>query len=320
MKSDSKEIDAFSDPSIRAAFESPSFPSDYNPFVMPNPQPTNVINMSPDAQPKVIPVVQKQIEAFKGQQVTLNAAASDLRNEPLADMSYTRVKNFPPIPSFCPFEPCFRQDIHMDIPVAYQKWARYLFYLCLLMQVVMVTNFGSMSVYVIGDAGRAWRDFVLSILWLLLIGPCSYVGWFRPIYNALRDDSSMNFMLFFFMFFIHLTFVAIMLIGIPHFGFAGFAFTVQMLSSQKFFLKLAGFFGIVTTIGFIVIGAAGIFLMFKIYSLYATTNGSLERAQQELVGAVWSNETARRAASTIFTQSTTANTTHFGNQNNNTSP
>ncbi len=44
-----------------------------------------------------------------------------------------QIKNFPPLPQWCPFglKPCFYQDINIEIPVDFQKWVRMLFYLWL---------------------------------------------------------------------------------------------------------------------------------------------------------------------------------------------
>lgn len=87
-------------------------------------------------------------------------------------------------------------------------------------------------------------DFGLSILWLLLFTPCSYVCWFRPLYGAFRygsdaawrswptslllmsflllllcrSDSSFRFFLFFFVYICQFGIYVIQCIGITSWG------------------------------------------------------------------------------------------------------
>jgi len=42
-----------------------------------------------------------------------------------------RRNNFPPLPSGCPVQPCFYQDISVDIPLEFQKVVRTIYYLWL---------------------------------------------------------------------------------------------------------------------------------------------------------------------------------------------
>lgn len=40
-----------------------------------------------------------------------------------------RRNNWPPLPEQCCFQPCFYQDIQVDIPLEFQKIVRHLYYL-----------------------------------------------------------------------------------------------------------------------------------------------------------------------------------------------
>ena len=42
-----------------------------------------------------------------------------------------RVNNFPPLPSFCPVQPCFYQDFSVDIPLEFQRIVKTIYFLWL---------------------------------------------------------------------------------------------------------------------------------------------------------------------------------------------
>ncbi|XP_060248675.1 secretory carrier-associated membrane protein 3 isoform X2 [Meriones unguiculatus] len=130
----------------------------------------------------------------------------------------TRQNNWPPLPSFCPVQPCFFQDISMEIPQEFQKTVSTMYYLWMCSTVALLLNFLACLARFCVDTSSG-SGFGLSLLWLLLFTPCSFVCWYRPMYKAFRSDSSFNFFVFFFIFFVQDVFFVLQAIGIPGWGF-----------------------------------------------------------------------------------------------------
>ena len=97
-------------------------------------------------------------------------------------------------------EPFFGQDINVDIPVEFQEMVKRLYYLWLFHALLMIANlFGGVCFLFSGlDKGSM---FGLGLVYGFFFIPLSFLCWFRPAYKAFRNDSSFNFMLFFFIFF-----------------------------------------------------------------------------------------------------------------------
>lgn len=95
-------------------------PSANRPFVSPPAYtPTAAQNITIDE-------IQKQKEELDRKEAELAAREERLRREA---NSLNRENNWPPLPSFCPFTPCFYQDINIEIPVEFQKIVRLVYYL-----------------------------------------------------------------------------------------------------------------------------------------------------------------------------------------------
>jgi hypothetical protein len=130
----------------------------------------------------------------------------------------------------------FFQDINVDIPVEFQEMVKRLYYLWLFHALLMIANlFGGVCFLFSGqDKGSM---FGLGLVYGFFFIPLSFLCWFRPAYKAFRNDSSFNFMLFFFVFFcqvkqtsfvtllnfflLQFLFSCIMALGIPGSGGAG---------------------------------------------------------------------------------------------------
>ena len=127
-----------------------------------------------------------------------------------------REKNWPPVPSFCPFGPCLYQDIDVEIPVEFQRVVRQAYYLWMGFIGVLLANLigGIAKWSVEGEHGY----FTFAIVSLIILTPLSFMFWFRPLYKAFRSDSSFSFMVFFFFFFCQLVLSIFYAIGIPGSG------------------------------------------------------------------------------------------------------
>jgi len=311
----------FADPGVQAASGAGGGPSvaglsDYDPFsgqqtasasssqpaVM---SPTSV--EAPTSQPPPYTQSQQQTattQDFQRRQEELERKAAELarREEELKNSPYNaRVNNWPPLPSFMPCQPCFYQDINVDIPVEFQDTVKKLYYLWLTHALLLVLNLFGGTCYLFGglDDGSM---FGLALVYSFFFLPLSFLCWFRPAYKAFRSDSSFNFMLFFVMFFCQFIFTCLMALGIPGGGGSGFIATIvtfkggrrngEPLSGDYF----VGFISLLIAIGFTAAAIADFFMLTKIHSYYRATGVTLAKAQAELTTNVFSNEQVRNAA------------------------
>ncbi|TRY67030.1 hypothetical protein TCAL_12926 [Tigriopus californicus] len=198
----SAAADPFQDPSVQKATTgggpggpveppAPSDLSDYNPF-----EGQKTVGQSAGSGPAVMNAQSPQPQVpppittadFQRRQEELEERARDLerREQELRNAPYNaRTNNWPPVPSFCPFQPCFYQDINVDIPVEFQKIVNYLYYLWVAHVSLLFSNMivGLLYLFVGGDWGGT---FVGSTIYFLIFSPLSFICWFRPAYKAFR--------------------------------------------------------------------------------------------------------------------------------------
>lgn len=306
----------FADPSVQQATAGTGRVAgldDYDPFNKQNqatvpgggasqaPAPTQPAVMSPtqEAPPPYNPTPQQTVTTsdFQRRQEELERKAAELarREEELKSGPYNaRVNNWPPLPSFLPCQPCFYQDINVDIPVEFQEMVKRLYYLWLLHAGLMVANLlgGLIMLFTGGDKGTILG---FSILYGSLSIPISFLCWFRPAYKAFRSDSSFNFMVFFFVFFIQFLYTVIMALGIPGSGGCGIITAIAMLNDGGSGI-FTGIFLFIIGVGFVVAAVGDFFMLSKIHTMYRQSGASIAKAQAEFTTNVLSNEGVRNAA------------------------
>ena len=323
------EMNPFADPTIqnvtRNAQINQQSLDDYNPFSQVQNKPAAIITTSNTAvatpstinnndtfqynvtQENKIPAstssTQINLSEIERQQQELDRRAAELERREKMLNTPTDLKNFPPLPSWCPgpLKPCFYQDISVEIPLEFQRWVRLLFYLWLFYTCTLGFNIISALVVLI-TTDNYGSTFGFSILFFIIFTPMSYICWFRPAYKAFRSDSSVNFMLFFFVFFCQIVINCIEAIGFTDSGFCGIILLIKVFSSGTVKAIVAGFFVLMTTICFIAITACDILILMKIHSLYRNTAASFEKAQAEFASNIMSNKNVQNAAQTVFTE------------------
>ncbi|CAK9293815.1 unnamed protein product [Gordionus sp. m RMFG-2023] len=200
-----------------------------------------------------------------------------------------RLNNWPPLPKFIPIQPCFYQDIEVEIPLEFQKIVKTLYYVWLGYVLTIVLNMlASLASFITGGSVTL---FGLSILWLIMFTPCSFLCWFRPAYKAFRSDSSFNFFLFFFVFFCQFCINVIQAIGIDNFGTCGWVNSMGHMRHDK----AAATFMFLVASGFTAIATLGFILLIRVHRLYRSTGASFAKAQQEFTSGFISNPTVRQA-------------------------
>ncbi|XP_065166319.1 secretory carrier-associated membrane protein 1 isoform X2 [Atheta coriaria] len=232
--------------------------------------------------------LQRKQEELERKEAELARRENDMLNNPYN----VRRNNWPPLPEQCCFQPCFYQDIQVDIPLEFQKIVRHLYYLWLFHGLVMLMN-------VVGGF-VLWNFTVIGmgILFTIMFTPFSYLCWFRPAYKAFRSDSSFNFMVFFFVFFFQFVITTIQTIGIPGSGTIGIITALEQFDNEVKGI-LRGLFALAVAIGFGCAAAADLFLISKIHRMYRSTGASMAKAQAEFTSEILGNQHVRDVASNV---------------------
>ncbi|XP_043391348.1 secretory carrier-associated membrane protein 3 isoform X3 [Chelonia mydas] len=237
----------------------------------------------------------KRQEELNRKAEELDRRERELQNAALGNAAI-RQNNWPPLPSFCPVKPCFYQDIPVEIPMEFQKTVSSMYYLWMASTVTLFLNFLASLAWFCVDT-TAGSGFGLSILWVLLFTPCSFLCWYRPMYKAFRSDSSFNFFVFFFIFFVQDIVYVLQAIGIPGSGFSGWIASLTVLRKNQ----AAAVIMILVAVFFTVVAVLGIIMLKRIHSMYRRTGASFQKAQEEFATGVFSNQAVRTAAANVAT-------------------
>lgn len=220
------------------------------------------------------------------------------REEESRNSAYYRRNNWPPLPERCCFQPCFYQDIDVDIHADFQRIVRQLYYLWMFHGFVMILNVVGGFALLLHEGN--FSTFGLAILYLILFTPFSFLCWFRPAYKAFKNDSSINFMVFFFVFFFQLVVTVIQAIGIPGSGTCGIFTAIATFNGVSSAADVfVGILLLIVAIGYMIAATGDLLLLTKIHRIYRTSDASMTKAQQEFTTTFLRNEHVQNAASNV---------------------
>ncbi|XP_075211515.1 secretory carrier membrane protein isoform X3 [Lycorma delicatula] len=272
-------------------------PGGYQPAIM---QPTQEMPPPPYSRTaqQTQPVTQFTTAELQRKQEELERKAAELqrREEELRNAPYNvRKNNWPPLPeNCCGFQPCFYQDINVEIPSEFQPVVRHLYYLWLFHACLMLVNI--LGAIMLLFHKTAFGTLTAAILYTIIFTPFSFLCWFRPAYKAFRSDSSFNFMVFFFFFFFQFVITTIQTLGLPGGGSCGLGEAITNLTDGSTAGIIIGFFLLLLTMGFATAAFLDILLLSKVHRIYRSTGASFAKAQQEFTSEFLRNEHVRNAA------------------------
>jgi len=277
----------------------PTMTSTTSPAVM---QPVNVEAPPPVYQPT--PAQRIDTEDLRRRQEELDRKAAELqqreqellRQEMSSGGGVNRANNWPPLPSWFPIQPCFYQDFQVDIPIEFQRIVKMTYYLWMFHIGVLFMNvLGGLAFFIVSSDGGSVFGF--GILYLILFTPSSFVCWYRPLYKAFRNDSSFNFMLFFFVFAVQCVASVVQCVGFSSLGTCGF-----INSLEQFRVNVgAAIVMFLVAIGFASAAAADILLIIRVHRIYRSSGASITKAKEEFTTGVMSNKNVQSFAADAAT-------------------
>jgi len=202
-----------------------------------------------------------------------------------------RVPNFPPIPAFFPCTPCVYHNIDFDIAPEHQLTVRRAFYHWQFTVFCYLFNFVVCFGMICALGTKAGSAFGLSLLYAGLFIPLSFLTWYRMLYNAVRLDSSMRYMLFFFMYGMQIFVSGIAALGFNSGGFAGWITAFKTMEENK----ALGVMGIIVSLAWCANCLIAVYLIMQIHKTYRTTGQSMEKASGEFAASAGSNRNVAQA-------------------------
>ncbi|CAH8497830.1 unnamed protein product [Schistosoma turkestanicum] len=202
-------------------------------------------------------------------------------------------KNWPPLPSFFPCNPCFYQNIETEIVPEYKNVVKFGYYLWMSYACLLFVNLFTAMIYFAGTSQYYGGSlFGVAILVFIVCIPSSYVCWFRPLYKAFRSNSSINFFIFFIVFGIQVLVMIIQSIGILNWGSCGWITGLAVVKSSP----VIGVITLLVACLFTAVTGVSAWYLMHVHRIYRNTGASFGKAKEEFAHGVVSDPLIRNKA------------------------
>ncbi|XP_017850837.1 secretory carrier-associated membrane protein 1 [Drosophila busckii] len=256
---------------------------------IPPPQPSSMGASAPSTS------IQITSEELQRRQEELDRKAAELdRREQQLQGNVPQLNNWPPLPdNFC-VKPCFYQDFEVEIPPEFQRLVKHLYYIWMFYTLTLCANI--IGGLILLFYAHKISNLFLAIFYTVLFTPASYVCWFRPAYKAFRNDSSFNFMVFFFVYFFQTIYTVVQAVGFEDYGYCGFITAISQFESSASGI-IVGLLLLIIAFCFAITAGANVLMIMKIHSIYRSTGASMDKAKAEFTTEFLRNQHVQEAAS-----------------------
>ncbi|VDB83043.1 unnamed protein product [Peniophora sp. CBMAI 1063] len=181
--------------------------------------------------------------------------------------------------NFPPFFPLIYHDINAEIPEGTRSVVLRLFQLWLVLAATLIINMVACIFILASGSSDGGKDLGASIGYIFIIGPLSFLLWYRPIYNAYMKEQALYYYIYFFFCGWHLLFSIYMILGIPSTGSAGLIQTISRFSSGSL---ASGILGIIATVAWSVQGVGLAWYYRNIWMHHTQQGHTFDKAKGEL--------------------------------------
>lgn len=242
--------------------------------------------------------MQSELER-RQQELEIKAAELAAREEALRQGGdFRRQHNWPPLPSFCPLKPCFFQDINVDIRPEFQRTVQLGYHLWIAFVFTQILNLLAAILLLVYGVTDASSNVSFGLMTFIFFVPLTYMSWFRPLYKAFKNDSSFNFMVFFFVFFMQTLIVSLWSLGLPTAGPCGLYVALKNMSISV----ILGLVLILVTASWMAYAAASALYLLKVHSIYRSSGASMAKARTEFAQGIISNQYVQQTVATAAQQ------------------